>query len=63
MGIRHTASWWQRDVGIGLGDKLVGAHTYTWAVVVYWCVVVVMSLALLFIRKKSSMMCDLVKKK
>ncbi|MGH2267336.1 disulfide bond formation protein B [Campylobacter taeniopygiae] len=63
MGIRHTASWWQRDVGIGLGDKLIGAHTYTWAVVVYWCVVVVMSLALLFIRKKSSMMRDLASEK
>ncbi|CAM2878868.1 disulfide bond formation protein B [Helicobacter burdigaliensis] len=59
MGIRHTASWWQRDIGIGLGDKLVGAHTYTWAVVVYWCVVVVMGLALLFINKRSSMMRDL----
>lgn len=59
MGVRHTASWWQRDIGIGLGDKLVGAHTYTWAVVVYWCVVVVMGLALLFIRKNSSMMQDL----
>ncbi|PZT48463.1 hypothetical protein B6S12_03810 [Helicobacter valdiviensis] len=59
MGVRHTASWWQRDIGIGLGDKLVGAHTYTWAVVVYWCVVVVMGLALLFIHKKSSMMRDL----
>ncbi|EAH7188323.1 disulfide bond formation protein B [Campylobacter lari] len=63
MGIRHTASWWQRDIGIGLGDKLVGAHTYTWAVVVYWCVVVVMGLALLFIRKNSSMMQDLVNEK
>ncbi|AJC86798.1 disulfide bond formation protein B [Campylobacter sp. RM16704] len=62
MGIRHTASWWQRDIGIGLGDKLVGAHTYTWAVVVYWCVVVVMGLALLFIRKNSSMMEDLANK-
>ncbi|MBT0831303.1 disulfide bond formation protein B [Campylobacter lari] len=62
MGVRHTASWWQRDIGIGLGDKLVGAHTYTWAVVVYWCVVIVMGLALLFIRKNSSMMEDLANK-
>ncbi|QOR00982.1 disulfide bond formation protein B [Campylobacter sp. 2014D-0216] len=62
MGIRHTASWWQRDIGIGLGDKLVGAHTYTWAVVVYWCVIVVMGFALLFIRKNSSMMRDLADK-
>lgn len=57
MSLRHASldgfSW---DVGMGFGDAIFGTHTYTWAVFVYWAVVVVMSLILLFVRKDSALM-------
>lgn len=60
MSIRHTSldgfAW---DVGMGFGDAIFGAHTYTWAVFVYWAVVVVMAFMLFFIRKDSTLMSDL----
>lgn len=37
--LRHTAVYLSADLGQGLGDKILGAHTYTWGVFVYWCAV------------------------
>lgn len=56
MGLRHTSTHWARDIGMGNGDKLVGAHTYTWAIVVYWIVIVFMAAMLFFITHKSELM-------
>lgn len=60
MSLRHTSldgfSW---DVGMGFGDAIFGAHTYTWGAFVYWAVIVVMSFILLFVKKDSILMSDL----
>ena len=52
MSIRHTSldgfAW---DVGMGFGDAIFGAHTYTWGAFVYWAVVLVMPVMLLFAPK------------
>ncbi len=63
MTSRHTSlDGWSWDVGMGFGGAIFGAHTYTWGVVVYWCVVLVMGLVLLFIKKDEVLMAKLVEK-
>ncbi len=59
MGLRHTSTHWARDIGMGNGDKLFGAHTYTWAIVVYWIVVIFMALMLFFITHRSTLMAQM----
>lgn len=63
MGARHTSIYFYQDPGTGLGDAMLGGHTYTWAMFVYWAVVLVMSFLLLFIKKDSSLMDDLSEKR
>ena len=36
MGLRHTGMHAARDVGQGFSTEILGAHTYTWAVLIYW---------------------------
>jgi hypothetical protein len=59
MGLRHTSTHWARDIGMGNGDKLFGAHTYTWAIVVYWIVIVFMAAMLFFLTHRSELMAQL----
>ncbi len=52
MGLRHTAMHAARDVGQGFSAEILGAHTYTWALFIYWICVVTMGGLLLLTRKE-----------
>jgi disulfide bond formation protein DsbB len=52
MGIRHTAMHASRDVGQGFSAEILGAHTYTWALFIYWACVATLGLLLLLTRKE-----------
>ena len=54
MGLRHTGNLIWRDLGQGFGSAILGAHTYSWAVFVYWAAVFSIILIVLFIRKNSA---------
>lgn len=51
MTLRHTSFMSSRDMGMGFGGDVFGAHTYTWGVLVYWVVIIVMSVLLLTVKK------------
>jgi disulfide bond formation protein DsbB len=51
MAIRHTAMHAVRDVGQGFSAEILGAHTYTWALLVFWVCVVTMAVLLMLIEK------------
>ena len=46
MGVRHTGMHAARDVGQGFSLEILGAHTYTWALFIFWVCIVVMGLLL-----------------
>jgi hypothetical protein len=50
MGIRHSSLHVARDVGQGFAASVLGAHTYVWAWVVHWLVLLVGGGLLLFVR-------------
>lgn len=50
MGLRHTDMHAARDIGQGFSLEILGAHTYTWALFIYWVCVVVMGALLLMVR-------------
>lgn len=50
MGLRHTGMHAARDIGQGFSLEILGAHTYTWALFVYWVCVLAMGALLLFVR-------------
>ncbi|QKF91503.1 disulfide bond formation protein B [Campylobacter sp. CCUG 57310] len=52
MTLRHASFSVYRDVGMGFGGDIFGAHTYTWGILVYWVVVVVMGIFMLFAKDK-----------
>jgi disulfide bond formation protein DsbB len=52
MGLRHTAMHAARDVGQGFSAEILGAHTYTWALLIYWVCVATMGALLLLMRKE-----------
>ena len=52
MTLRHASFSLYRDVGMGFGGDIFGAHTYTWGILVYWIVVVAMGLMMLFAKDK-----------
>lgn len=54
-GLRHVGISGQGDIGQGFGEAMFGFHTYTWAVVVYWIVILAMALMMLFIRKNNAL--------
>ncbi len=51
FGLRHTGNLIWRDIGQGFGSAILGAHTYSWAVFVYWLAVLSLFFILLFMRK------------
>jgi disulfide bond formation protein DsbB len=51
MALRHSALHLARDVGQGFADSLFGAHTYVWAFVIHWVVLVVLAVLLLLLRE------------
>jgi disulfide bond formation protein DsbB len=52
MGIRHTGMHAARDIGQGFSVEILGAHTYTWALLIYWVSVVMMGVLLMSTRKE-----------
>lgn len=47
MAVRHTALHAARDIGQGFALEIMGAHTYTWAFVIYWICVLTMGVLLM----------------
>jgi disulfide bond formation protein DsbB len=50
MGLRHSALHLARDVGQGFSGEILGAHTYTWSLFIFWVCVVVMGVLLMMLR-------------
>jgi disulfide bond formation protein DsbB len=50
MGLRHSALHLARDVGQGFSAEILGAHTYTWSMFIFWVCVVVMGALLMLLR-------------
>ncbi len=50
MGMRHTGMHAARDIGQGFSAEMFGAHTYTWALFIYWVCVLSMGALLLMVR-------------
>ena len=48
MGIRHTAMHAARDIGQGFSAEILGAHTYTWALFIFWVCVATMGVLLMW---------------
>jgi len=47
MGIRHSSLHVARDIGQGFSAEILGAHTYTWSVFIFWVCVVTVGVLLL----------------
>lgn len=54
-GLRHIGNHAARDIGMGFGEAIFGLHTYSWAFVVYWVVILAMSLMMFFIRSDNNL--------
>jgi disulfide bond formation protein DsbB len=51
MGMRHTGMHAARDVGQGFSIEILGAHTYTWALFIFWICVATMGTLLLLLKE------------
>ncbi len=51
MGMRHTGMHAARDIGQGFSVEILGAHTYTWALFIFWICVATMGGLLLLVRE------------
>lgn len=54
MGLRHTGMHAARDVGQGFSLEILGAHTYTWALFIFWVCTVTMGVLLMLLRDGES---------
>ncbi len=50
MAIRHMALHAARDVGQGFSLEVLGAHTYTWSLFIFWASIVLMGILLLMTK-------------
>lgn len=50
MGLRHVGMHAARDIGQGFSIEIMGAHTYTWAIFVYYVCALAMGALLLMTR-------------
>jgi hypothetical protein len=50
MGLRHSSLHVWRDVGQGFSAEILGAHTYTWSMFIYWVCVLMMGAFLLMVK-------------
>ncbi len=51
MGMRHTAMHAARDVGQGFSLEVLGAHTYTWSLFIFWVAIALMGVLLIMVRE------------
>lgn len=54
MATRHTAMHAARDIGQGFSLEILGAHTYTWALFIFWAAIVLMGALLLAVRERDA---------
>jgi len=54
--VRHWGIHMQDDAAQGLAEALLGVHTYTWGVFVYWIVFAAAGLALLWVGRDENLM-------
>jgi len=52
MGLRHTGMHAARDVGQGFSLEILGAHTYAWALFIFWVTVVTMGALLMAVKDR-----------
>lgn len=50
MGFRHWALHMSRDVGQGFAAPILGVHTYAWAWLIHWVVLVAIAVLLMLLR-------------
>ncbi len=50
MGLRHSSLHLWRDVGQGFSVEVLGAHTYTWSMFIYWICLLLMGTLLLLMK-------------
>jgi disulfide bond formation protein DsbB len=50
MAMRHSALHLARDVGQGFSIEILGAHTYTWSAIIFWCGLVLMGVLLVLMK-------------
>jgi disulfide bond formation protein DsbB len=53
MGLRHVGMHAARDVGQGFSLEILGAHTYTWSLFIFWVAIVAMSVLLMAARERA----------
>jgi disulfide bond formation protein DsbB len=51
MGLRHVGMHAARDVGQGFSLEILGAHTYTWSLFIFWICIVTMGALLALTRE------------
>ena len=54
MSLRHTAMHASRDIGQGFSLEILGAHTYTWALFIFWAAIVLMGALLMAVRERDA---------
>lgn len=54
MSTRHTAMHAGRDIGQGFSLEILGAHTYTWALFIFWAAIVLMGALLMAVRERDA---------
>jgi disulfide bond formation protein DsbB len=47
MGLRHVGMHAARDIGQGFSAEILGAHTYTWSLLIFWFCIVTMGVLLM----------------
>jgi disulfide bond formation protein DsbB len=54
MGMRHVGMHAARDIGQGFSAEIFGAHTYTWALFIFWVSVALMGVLLLMTNENDA---------
>jgi disulfide bond formation protein DsbB len=50
MGLRHVGMHAARDIGQGFSAEILGAHTYTWSLLIFWVCIVTMGVLLMMLK-------------
>jgi disulfide bond formation protein DsbB len=51
MALRHVGMHAARDIGQGFSAEILGAHTYTWSLFIFWVCLVSMGVLLMMLRE------------
>jgi disulfide bond formation protein DsbB len=50
MGLRHSALHVARDIGQGFSGEILGAHTNTWSLFIFWAALIVIAILVMTLR-------------